>query len=120
MEKAADELKIIIEEVSSANNIVSISEDIVDELYVSYILVKVKIVIATIFYWFLAALFVVYLLGSETISVPRWCKIIFSIGILKLIPVIRHVLEETIIDKFSEEVYKIFMKNQDKWSQRKG
>ena len=119
LETAAAELNIMLDEVMESNGIVRIDEDLVKKFYYIYVWYKIRVLLVTLFYWFIGALLIVYLVSSEVLELPEWCRVIFSLGIIRLSPIIKAQVKEELMDKFSGDVFDIFKNNQDQWY-RKG
>lgn len=119
LETAAAELNVMLDEVMESNGIVRIDEDLVKKFYYIYVWYKIRVLLVTLFYWFIGALLIVYLVSSEVIELPEWCRVIFSLGIIRFSPIIKAQVKEELMDKFSGDVFDIFKNNQDQWY-RKG
>ena len=119
LETAAAELNVMLDEVMESNGIVRIDEDLVKKFYYIYVWYKIRVLLVTLFYWFIGALLIVYLVSSEVIELPEWCRVIFSLGIIRFSPIIKAQVKEELMDRFSGDVFDIFKNNQDQWY-RKG
>ena len=53
LETAAAELNVMLDEVMESNGIVRIDEDLVKKFYYIYVWYKIRVLLVTLFYWFI-------------------------------------------------------------------
>lgn len=114
-EVSANELNEILQNVVDNNNIDYISEDLSDQLFSTYIGHKVVIKLWNLFFTFCYALLVVYILSSEALAIPEWTRIIFSIAIIRTIPMTWTRNRDYFMESFSKSAIDLFKNNEDQW-----
>jgi hypothetical protein len=118
VESSAEEMNEILNDVMHKNDIEAIEEDLVNDIFNQYLGHKALIVLWNLFYVFCHALVVVWLIGSEVLDLPSWCRILLCLGILKHVPICTHHVSDFYMEQFGKTAADLFKNNEDQWRRK--